>query len=42
MNCPYTLLYRKRIIHKDIKPANILINPETKKVKPLTRKIMPC
>jgi len=27
------LLYRERIIHKDIKPANILINPETKQVK---------
>ncbi|MEG3959303.1 AAA family ATPase [Microcoleus sp. herbarium2] len=27
------LLYRHRIIHKDIKPANILINPETKQVK---------
>jgi predicted ATPase/signal transduction histidine kinase len=27
------ILYRHRIIHKDIKPANILINPETKKVK---------
>ncbi|MEG4292905.1 protein kinase, partial [Microcoleus sp. C2C3] len=27
------ILYRQRIIHKDIKPANILINPHTKKVK---------
>ncbi len=27
------ILYRTRIIHKDIKPANILINPETKQVK---------
>ena len=27
------ILYRYRIIHKDIKPANILINPETKQVK---------
>ncbi|MEH2031814.1 MAG: ATP-binding sensor histidine kinase [Nostoc sp.] len=27
------VLYRERIIHKDIKPANILINPETKQVK---------
>ena len=27
------ILYRDRIIHKDIKPANILINPETKQVK---------
>ncbi len=27
------LLYQERIIHKDIKPANILINPETKEVK---------
>ncbi|MDZ7995879.1 MAG: ATP-binding sensor histidine kinase [Nostoc sp. EfeVER01] len=27
------ILYRSRIIHKDIKPANILINPETKQVK---------
>ncbi|MDF0555162.1 ATP-binding sensor histidine kinase [Kamptonema sp. UHCC 0994] len=27
------ILYRERIIHKDIKPSNILINPETKKVK---------
>ncbi|MDM9581586.1 trifunctional serine/threonine-protein kinase/ATP-binding protein/sensor histidine kinase [Nostoc sp. GT001] len=27
------LLYQERIIHKDIKPSNILINPETKQVK---------
>ncbi len=27
------ILYRERIIHKDIKPANILINPKTKQVK---------
>ncbi|UNU26503.1 trifunctional serine/threonine-protein kinase/ATP-binding protein/sensor histidine kinase [Microcoleus vaginatus] len=27
------ILYRHRIIHKDIKPANILINPKTKQVK---------
>ena len=27
------VLYRAQIIHKDIKPANILINPETKQVK---------
>ncbi|MBG1240299.1 trifunctional serine/threonine-protein kinase/ATP-binding protein/sensor histidine kinase [Nostoc sp. NZL] len=27
------ILYCARIIHKDIKPANILINPETKQVK---------
>jgi predicted ATPase/signal transduction histidine kinase len=27
------ILYCSRIIHKDIKPANILINPETKQVK---------
>ncbi|MEH2318233.1 AAA family ATPase, partial [Nostoc sp.] len=27
------ILYRDQIIHKDIKPANILINPETKQVK---------
>ncbi|MEH1868316.1 MAG: AAA family ATPase [Nostoc sp.] len=27
------ILYRERIIHKDIKPANILVNPETKQVK---------
>ncbi|MCW6051803.1 AAA family ATPase [Lyngbya sp. CCAP 1446/10] len=27
------ILGRHRIIHKDIKPANILINPETKQVK---------
>jgi predicted ATPase/signal transduction histidine kinase len=27
------ILYRSRIIHKDIKPANILINPETRQVK---------
>ncbi len=27
------LLYHERIIHKDIKPANILINPETKQIK---------
>ncbi len=27
------ILYRNRIIHKDIKPTNILINPHTKKVK---------
>ncbi|WP_041233381.1 trifunctional serine/threonine-protein kinase/ATP-binding protein/sensor histidine kinase [Cylindrospermum stagnale] len=26
-------LYRNRVIHKDIKPANILINPITKQVK---------
>ncbi|AFZ26115.1 putative ATPase [Cylindrospermum stagnale PCC 7417] len=26
-------LYRHRVIHKDIKPANILINPATKEVK---------
>ncbi|MEG3846876.1 AAA family ATPase [Microcoleus sp. herbarium19] len=26
-------LYQNRVIHKDIKPANILINPHTKKVK---------
>ncbi|MEB3342613.1 protein kinase, partial [Okeania sp.] len=26
-------LHQNRIIHKDIKPANILINPETKEVK---------
>ncbi|MGH1394436.1 MAG: ATP-binding sensor histidine kinase [Trichormus sp.] len=27
------ILYRSRIIHKDIKPSNILIHPETKQVK---------
>ncbi|MEH2119174.1 ATP-binding sensor histidine kinase [Nostoc sp.] len=27
------ILYCDRIIHKDIKPANILINPETKQIK---------
>ncbi|WP_322112031.1 ATP-binding protein [Aerosakkonema funiforme] len=27
------LLYRERVIHKDIKPSNILINPHTKEVK---------
>jgi predicted ATPase/signal transduction histidine kinase/tRNA A-37 threonylcarbamoyl transferase component Bud32 len=27
------VLYKQRIIHKDIKPSNILINPETKQVK---------
>ena len=27
------ILYRHRIIHKDIKPANILINPVTKQIK---------
>jgi len=27
------ILYRHKIIHKDIKPSNILINPETKQVK---------
>ncbi|MDF5728210.1 MAG: AAA family ATPase [Rhizonema sp. PD38] len=27
------ILYRQRIIHKNIKPSNILINPETKQVK---------
>ncbi|PHJ64307.1 histidine kinase [Nostoc linckia z18] len=27
------ILYRERIIHKDIKPSNILINPHTKQVK---------
>jgi predicted ATPase/signal transduction histidine kinase len=26
-------LFQNRVIHKDIKPANILINPDTKKVK---------
>ncbi|MDC0836053.1 AAA family ATPase [Geitlerinema sp. CS-897] len=26
-------LYRSRVIHKDIKPANILIHPDTKQVK---------
>ncbi|MEG4206920.1 AAA family ATPase [Microcoleus sp. Pol7_A1] len=26
-------LYQNRVIHKDIKPANILINPETKQIK---------
>ena len=26
-------LYRHRVIHKDLKPANLLINPETKQVK---------
>lgn len=26
-------LYHKRVIHKDIKPANIVINPSTKQVK---------
>ncbi|NES96017.1 MAG: serine/threonine protein kinase, partial [Desertifilum sp. SIO1I2] len=27
------ILYQERIIHKDIKPNNILINPETKQIK---------
>ncbi|MEG4571429.1 AAA family ATPase [Microcoleus sp. N3A4] len=27
------ILYRERIIHKDIKPSNILIDPETKQIK---------
>jgi len=27
------ILYQERIIHKDIKPSNILINPKTKQVK---------
>ncbi|MFB2968321.1 AAA family ATPase [Aerosakkonema sp. BLCC-F183] len=27
------VLYRQRVIHKDIKPSNILINPQTKEVK---------
>ncbi|HIK07410.1 MAG TPA: AAA family ATPase [Trichormus sp. M33_DOE_039] len=27
------ILYRHHIIHKDIKPSNILINPETKQIK---------
>ncbi|HEY9851876.1 MAG TPA: AAA family ATPase [Leptolyngbyaceae cyanobacterium] len=26
-------LYKNRVIHKDIKPQNILINPQTKKIK---------
>ncbi|MEG4234103.1 AAA family ATPase [Microcoleus sp. Pol11C3] len=26
-------LYRNRVIHKDIKPANLLIHPETKQIK---------
>ncbi len=26
-------LYRHRVIHKDIKPANIIINPETQQIK---------
>ncbi|WP_126987793.1 ATP-binding protein, partial [Nostoc sp. PCC 7120 = FACHB-418] len=29
----FNLLYHERIIHKDIKPSNILINPETQQVK---------
>ncbi len=28
-------LYRHRIIHKDLKPANILIHPETRQIKPI-------
>ncbi len=31
-NC-LEILYKERIIHKDIKPSNILINPATKQVK---------
>ena len=27
------ILYQHRIIHKDIKPANLLINPDTKQIK---------
>ncbi|AFZ60739.1 AAA family ATPase [Anabaena cylindrica FACHB-243] len=27
------ILYRERIIHKDIKPSNILINPQSKQIK---------
>ncbi|MBD2387084.1 trifunctional serine/threonine-protein kinase/ATP-binding protein/sensor histidine kinase [Cylindrospermum sp. FACHB-282] len=27
------ILYHHRVIHKDIKPANILINPQTKQIK---------
>ncbi|QHG19619.1 AAA family ATPase [Nostoc sp. ATCC 53789] len=27
------ILYREQIIHKDIKPSNILINPQTKQIK---------
>ncbi|MBD2450634.1 AAA family ATPase [Nostoc sp. FACHB-152] len=27
------ILYHQKIIHKDIKPSNILINPETKQIK---------
>ncbi len=27
------ILYQNRVIHKDIKPQNILINPETKQIK---------
>ncbi len=30
---PLNYLSQQRIIHKDIKPANILINPETKQIK---------
>ncbi|MEG4119799.1 ATP-binding sensor histidine kinase [Microcoleus sp. N9_B4] len=26
-------LYRNRVIHKDIKPANVLVHPETKQIK---------
>ncbi|MEG4505484.1 AAA family ATPase [Microcoleus sp. F6_B4] len=29
----FDILYRERIIHKDIKPTNILINPENNQVK---------
>jgi serine/threonine protein kinase len=29
----YSLMHRRQLIHADIKPANVLINPETQAIK---------